>query len=113
MGKIKGLMGLLLVVGGFYVAWNMVPPYFHNYQLQDDLDDVARRHSYTSNTEDDIKKVVLSKAAADDVTLKEDEVTVVRTPNGLAITVKYHVHVDMVVHPVDLDFIANSMNKRI
>lgn len=113
MGKIKGLIGLLLVASGFYVAWNMVPPYFHNYQLQDDLDDVARRQSYTAATEDDIRKVVISKAAADDVILKEDEVTVVRNPTGIGITVKYRVHVDMIVHPVDLDFVANSLNKRI
>lgn len=113
MGKVKGLIGLLLVVGGFYVAWNMVPPYFHNYQLQDDLDDVARRHSYTSISEDEIKKIVISKADNDNVRLKEDEIVVTRTPNGLGISVKYRIHVDMVLYPVDLDFAANSMNKRI
>jgi hypothetical protein len=113
MGKAKGFIGLLLVVTGFYVAWNMIPPYFHNYQLQDDLDDVARRHSYTAATEDDIRTVVITQAAADDVVLKEDEITVVRNPMGVGITVKYRVHIDMVLHPVDVDFVANSMNKRI
>jgi hypothetical protein len=113
MGKAKGLIGLLLVVAGFYVAWNMIPPYFHNYQLQDDLDDVARRHSYTAATEDDIRKAVITKAASDDVVLKEEQVSVVRNPMGVGITVKYRVHVDMVLYPVDLDFVANSINKRI
>jgi hypothetical protein len=113
MGKIKGFIGLLLVVAGFYVAWNMVPPYFHNYQLQDDLDDVARRHSYTSTSEDEIKKIVITKADNDSVKLKEDEITITRTPNGLAISVKYRIHVDMVLYPVDLDFAPVSMNKRI
>src|SRR5436305_1084101 len=103
MGKIKGLIGLLLVVSGFYVAWNMIPPYFHNYQLQDDLDDVARRQSYTSATEDDIKKIVISKAATDDVVLKEDQVSVSRGSGGIGITVKYRVHIDMIFHPVDVD----------
>jgi Domain of unknown function (DUF4845) len=113
MGKAKGLIGLLLVVGGFYVAWNMIPPYFRNYQLQDDLDDVARRHSYTAATEEEIRKVVITKAASDDIVLKEDQVTVVRNSSGVGITVKYRVHVDMVLHPMDLDFVANSINKRI
>ncbi len=114
MGKVKGILGLLIVLAGFYVAWNLIPPYFHNYQLQDDLDDIARRHSYTTATEDDIKKVVISKAQNDDgVTLKEDQVTVTRNSSGLGITVKYHVHIDMILHPVDLDFVANSLNKRI
>jgi hypothetical protein len=100
-------------VGGFYVAWNMIPPYFNNYQLQDALDDIARRHSYTTATDDDIKKMVVGKAASNDITLKEDQVLVNRTPNGLGISVHYRIHVDMIVHPVDLDFTANSLNKRI
>ena len=100
-------------MGAFYVAWNMIPPYFNNYQFQDELDDVARRYSYTSTSEDDIKKLVVTKAAAEDITLKEDQVVVNRTPSGLGISVHYSIHIDMVVHPVDLDFTANSLNKRI
>ncbi len=113
MGKLKGLIGIVIVVGAFYVAWNMIPPYFNNYQLQDALDDIARRHSYTTATEDDIKKIVVSKAASDDIALKEDQIAVSRTANGLAISVHYRIHVDMIMHPVDLDFTANSINKRI
>jgi len=113
MGKLKAFIGIAIVVAAFYVAWNMVPPYFNNYQFQDVLDDVARRFSYTSASEDDIKKLVVTKAAAEDITLREDQVVVNRTPNGLGISVHYNIHVDMVVHPVDLDFTANSLNKRI
>jgi uncharacterized protein DUF4845 len=113
MGKIKGLIGLLLVVAGFYVAWNMIPPYFNNYQLQDTLDDIARYHTYHSTSDEDIKKIVISKALDNNVKLKEDEIVVQRVYGGLGISVKYHVHVDMILHPVDLDFTANSMNKRI
>lgn len=113
MGKIKGLVGLLLVAAGFYVAWNMIPPYFNNYQLQDTLDDIARRNSYLPTSDDDIKKIVITKAQDNNVKLKEDQIIVTRTYNGLGISVKYHIHVDMIFHPVDLDFAANSMNKRI
>ena len=42
MGKIKGLIALLILVGGFYVGWKMIPPYLHNYELKDDLDEIAR-----------------------------------------------------------------------
>jgi len=113
MGKIKGLIGLVVIVGSFYVAWNMIPPYFNNYQFQDTLDDIARRNSYTSMTEDDIKKIVITKAQDDNIKLKEDQIVVTRTPSGLGISVKYRIHVEMIVHPVDLDFTANSINKRI
>jgi uncharacterized protein DUF4845 len=113
MGKLKGLIFLGVVVAGLYVAWNMVPPYFNNYRLQDDLDDIARRNSYTQTTEEGVKQIVIAKAKANDVTLKEEQITVTRNSDGLGITVHYSVHLDMVVRPVDLDFTANSINKRI
>jgi hypothetical protein len=113
MGKLKGLIGLFIIVGCFYIAWNLIPPYFNNYQLQDSLDDIARKNSYTSTSEDDIKKIVVIKAESEDIKIKEDQVVVTRTHDGLGISVKYRVHVDMVVHPVDIDFTANSLNKRI
>lgn len=95
------------------MAWNMIPPYFNNYQFQDALDDIARRNSYTSISEDEIKKQVIAKADAEDIKLKEEQVAVTRTRDGVGISVKYRVHVDMIVHPVDLDFSAVTLNKRI
>jgi hypothetical protein len=113
MEKLKALIGLVVVLGGFYVAWNMIPPYFHNQQFQEDLDELARRASYTSITDDELKQKVIDKARAMDIVLKDDQVIVSRGGSGLGISVKYRVHVDMVVHPTDLDFTANSLNKRI
>jgi hypothetical protein len=113
MGKVKALIGLVVIFGGFYVAWNMVPPYVNNYKLQDDLDDIARKSSYIAATDDDIKKNVIAKAEAADIKLKEDQIVISRVRDMLGISVKYRIHVDMVVHPVDLDFTANSLNKRI
>src|ERR1700743_1845495 len=98
MGKIKGLIGLLFIVGIFYAAWNLIPPYFNNYQLQDALDDIARKNSYTRSTDDDIRKSVVSKAESEDIKLREDQVVITRTQDGLAISVKDSVHVEMVVH---------------
>ncbi len=113
MGKIKGLIGLLVIVGSIYVGINMIPPYFNNYQFQDTLDEVARRNSYTSVTDDGLKEIVIAKAQADNIVLKPDQITISHTPDGLGLTVKYRVHVDMIVHPVDIDFVANSINKRL
>ena len=113
MAKLKGFIALGMVVAAFYVAWNMIPPYFNNYQLQDALDDIARKNTYTTISDDDLKKIVVTKADTEDIKLKEDQVIVTRKVDGLGISVKYKVHVDMVVHPVDLEFTANSLNKRI
>ncbi|HEY6306745.1 MAG TPA: hypothetical protein VI488_09860 [Candidatus Angelobacter sp.] len=112
MGKLKALVGVLVVFGGFFYAWNMIPPYFHRSQFQDELDDIARRASYSSISEDDLKRMVIIKAQTDDLPpLKEDQITVVKGAGTVSISVHYRVHVDMIVYQTDLDFIANSHNK--
>jgi len=114
MEKLKGFIFLLLIVAAIYATWNMVPPYWNNYQFQDDVDDVARRSSYANRTtEDEIRDLVIKKAASNNITLKEDQVTITRGSDGIGITVRYRIHVDMVMFPRDLDFTVNSYNKRI
>ena len=113
MGKIKGLIGLAVIACGFYVAWSLIPPYFYNYQFQDDLDDIARRVSYMPTTDDEVKQMIIRKAQSEEITLKEDEIAISRNGATIGITVKYNIHVDMAVHPVDLAFTTNSLNKRI
>lgn len=112
MEKLKALVGIIVIVGGFYVAWNMIPPYFHNGQFQEELDDIARHYTYRSVGDDELKQKVIEKAKSMDINLKEEQVTISHD-SGLGITVKYTVHVDLIVHPTDLDFTANSLNKRI
>ena len=112
MGKLKAAIGLFVVVAAFYVAWNVIPPYFHNYQFQDDLDEIARRNSYTNKTDDDLRAMVMKHASDLEIPLKEDQITISRV-DGLGISVHYKIHVEMMVHPMDLDFTTNSLNKRI
>jgi hypothetical protein len=66
-----------------------------------------------TSSDDEIKKIIITKAQDNNITLKEDQISVTRTGNGLGISVKYRIHVDMILHPMDLDFAANSLNKRI
>jgi hypothetical protein len=113
MGKLKGLLALVLVAGSIYLGWELLPPYLHKYEFQDDLDEIARRNSYTQKTDEDLQTLIIQKASSLDIPLKPDQITITRTGDGLGISVHYQVHVDMVMHPVDLDFVANSINKRI
>ncbi|HEY6253697.1 MAG TPA: hypothetical protein VI685_27395 [Candidatus Angelobacter sp.] len=113
MGKLKAAIALIIIVGGGYVGWELIPPYFHNYEFQDDLDDVARVNSYTHKTDEDIKTLVIQKADNLGITLKPESITVSRNLDGVGISVHYSVHVDLILHPIDLDFTANSINKRI
>ena len=109
--KVKGIIFLLVVASGIYVGWNLFPPYFNKFQFQDDLDDIVRRATYTTIQEDDLKQIVIKKAQARDIVIKENQVTLSHIGTSVAITVHYSVHVDMMVHPVDLDFTVDSHNK--
>ncbi len=113
MGKLKAFLALAIIFGGGYLCWELVPPYFHRYEFQDELDDIARRNTYTRKTDEDLRALVMEKAKSMDIPLKEDQITITRTGDGLAISAQYRIHVDIPLHPVDLDFTAVSMNKRI
>ncbi len=113
MAKIKLLVFLAVVGGAVFLALQFIPPYFNNYQFQDTLDDIARRNSYTQKTEDDVRQIVIDQAMSHDIHLKEDQVEISRTRDGMAISVHYRVHVDYVVGEKDLDFTTVSANKRL
>lgn len=112
MGRLKMLLILVIVFGSIYVGWELIPPYWYNYQLQDELDDVARTNSYMRRSDDDVRATVIKKAGDLGIPLKEDQIIINRLADGLGISVHYHVHVDIILHPVDLDFTANSLNRR-
>jgi hypothetical protein len=111
--KIKGLIVLLVLAAAIYAAWNVVPPLWNNYQFQDALDDVARKYSYSQNTDDEIKEIVVTKAVSNNIVLKADQVTISHTVDGLGISVHYRINVDLILYKWTHDFVANSMNKRI
>ena len=109
--KLRAIVALVVIVGGIYIGWNLLPPYFNKYQFQDDLDDIVRKTTYTPISDDDLKQIVIKKARDRDILLKENQVLLTRAANSVAISVHYSVHVDMIVHPVDLDFTVDSHNK--
>jgi len=113
MNKLKSLIGVLVIAGAFYIGWNMIPPYFHNYQFQDDLDDIARVATYNIRSDDELKQAVITRAKLREIIVKEDQIIITRIASGIGIRVHYRVHVDMIVHPTDIDFTADSKNMNI
>src|ERR1022692_4635853 len=103
-GNLKLLTTLAVVALVIFVSLKLGPVYFAEYQLKEDLDSMARLATYAQNkTPEDIKRDVIAKAKEDDVMLKDDDVQVERTPNGVNIAVKYSVHVDILGQGKDLN----------
>lgn len=111
MKQIKALLGLFVVIAGFYVAFKLMPPYYNQLQFQDAVDAEARDQSYSHNSEEDIKALIMRHAHDNDIPVTLDQVQVRRDGGEVIINVDYVVHVDLMVMPLDLKFHAGSKNK--
>lgn len=111
MKTLKALIGLVLVVGGSYYGYLLLPVYINNYQLQDYIESEARINTYTNKTEQDIKEGLIKEARNDDIELKPEDITVVRGSGELQISCSYSVHVDLPGYPLDLQFHPSSKSR--
>jgi hypothetical protein len=76
------------------------------------LNEQAIAYTYTTTSEQAIADSIADKARNLGVELSPDEIKVQRSPGQMAITVNYTVHVDLPIHPLDLNFktAANNHN---
>ena len=112
MKALRTFFVLFVVVAGFYVAWKVLPPYFSNYQFEDAIASEARMQAYSSKSEQDIRDLVLKRAADLDISLRPDQVVVSRTGDTLNISADYTVHIDLPLYPLDLKFQPSSKGRR-
>ena len=113
MKQIKSLIGIFVVVAAFYVAFKLMPPYYNQIQFQDAVEQEARSGSYSMRTEDDIRAAIMKKARENDIPVTAEMVKVQKVGNDVTVNVDYIVHVDLMVHPIDLNFHAGTKNKAI
>ena len=111
MKTLKAIIGVVVVVGGVYYGYLLIPPYFNNYQLQDYIESEARLNTYTTKPEQEIKDGVLKQARNLDIPLPAESITVVRGTGELQISCSYTVHVDLPGYPVDLKFAPTSKSR--
>ena len=92
--------------------YKVLPVYWSDFKLGQMLDEQAIAYTYTTTSEQEIANSIADKARNLGVELSPDQITVKRSPGQLAITVDYTVHIDLPIHPVDLNFktAANNHN---
>jgi len=106
-----------VIVAGTYVGFQVVPPFFANYEFQDAIQNEALLNSYSTAPEDEIRRTIFKKAQDLEIPIREDQINVQRVGSGgsgsLAIWVDYSVHLDLPYYPLDLQFHPASKNKPI
>jgi hypothetical protein len=117
MGTLKMIIGVSLVGTLIVLGIFVIPPYFANYQFEDDIRTEALTLTYTTKNEDDIRQIVLKKASDNGIDITPQQITVQRTGsqgNGtLLIDANYIVHVNLPGYPFDLPLHAGTKNKGI
>ena len=110
MGRIKALLAFAIVIGVVYVAYVMGPPYFNNYQFQDDLNTEVRFLQNAGKTDEDIKAEVVKKASDDGIVITPQQVRITRANKTITVEVIYTVHVDLPGYSTDMNFHPTATN---
>jgi hypothetical protein len=115
MENSKLLFGFVILMLVVYLGVEFVPPYYANYEFQDELQSQALRSTYTPQKEDDIRDSVYKTAQQIGVPLTKEQIKVTRTgaqyTGAVAINVHYSVHLNLPGYPYDLQFDPSSNNK--
>ncbi len=114
MKQLKSLLGIAVVVGAFYLAWVLIPPYYNNYSFQQEVENQARSASYSQiATEQTVKDALAKKAKELDIPLGADDIHVEKNGETISIWAEYTVSVQTPVKTFDLKFTPATKNKRI
>ncbi|HEV2112663.1 MAG TPA: hypothetical protein VGR50_00865 [Terriglobales bacterium] len=111
MSAVKPILGVALFLVVMYLIWNLLPPFFHNWQFEDYVETEARDSTYTNQTADDVKALVLKEARNDSIPITAEQINVIKEPNTVSITANYSVHVDLPFFPQDFQFNVSSKNR--
>jgi len=115
MGTIKLILGLGVIVAVVYLAAELVPVYYANYEFRDTISTEATLETYTSKPEAEIQQMIFKKAQDLQIPISKDQIKVQRHGTtgvgSLSIDAPYDVHLDFPGYPVDLHFTASTENK--
>jgi hypothetical protein len=100
--RIAAAAAVLAALAAFTAMF--APIYFHNLELQNFVSEVAQRVENQTNSDDVLRTWVLDKAHELDLPVKEDNVHVIRSREGMRIDVRYFVRVSLPGYTVDLHF---------
>jgi hypothetical protein len=107
---IRTLLELGLFAAAVLVAFRSLPPEFHNYQFQDAMIEESRLSGPTTRTEDEIRDRIYDRALEFQIPVRRDEIHVQRSERDILIWTDYNVHVNVPVHPFQLEFHPHTPN---
>lgn len=112
-GKAKAIIVTLVLAFLVYAAVKVVPPYVSEYELSDKMQETARFASVNRNSEDQIRKSIMSTIEDLQIPATLDDIKVTASGGRVTISVDYKVPIDLTVYKFDLHFTPSTANKDI
>jgi hypothetical protein len=117
MATLKLIIGVAVIAAMVMVGIKLIPPFFSNYELEDEIKTEALQSTYSTRSEEDIRDAVIKHAHNYDIALTPKQVHITRVggmgTGTLAIDAEYSVPIDLPGYSTTLDFHPSSKNKGI
>ena len=108
------LFALLFLAALIFLAVRLFPPHLSNYRLQDAVENLAVRATYSQQmSESDIRREVIGRAREFGIQLENRQVVVKKTRASVDIAVQYAVQVDLGMRQVELRFAPSAGNRNL
>jgi hypothetical protein len=115
MATLKLILGVAIFGVLALVGIKVIPPFFSNYELEDEIKTEALQATYSTRSEDDIREAVIKHARNYDIALTPKQVHISRLggfgTGTLAIDAEYSVPLDLPGYSTTLEFHPSSKNK--
>ena len=111
MKALRAILGIVFIVAVVVAVFDLAPPYYNNYQLQDAIADEARINTYTPKSVEQMRDSIWRKCKELDIPVTREQVNVQRDGQSVTIWLDYTVHVALPGYPVDLNFHPSSKNR--
>jgi hypothetical protein len=111
--ELRSIFGLLILLIGGFVLYKTLPAYWNNFKVDRMIAEQAVIYTNFPKSDDEIAVAIAQKAQDFNVPLAPEQVTVVRAPADLSISVAYTVHIDLPGYPFDLNFKNSTSNHNV
>jgi len=110
MKALKAMLAIAVVVYVVIGLFKICPPYFHYMSFKDGVEQEARTAAYSLRDERAIRTDLDKLIIENQIPLKAEDMDVHK--NGAAVSIKgdYTEHIDLPLHPFDLQFHVGADN---
>src|SRR2546427_151844 len=111
-GNVKLIFALAFLAAVAFVAIKVIPVYVNNYELTDDIHQLAVQATVDHSSAEGVQTKVLNYAKDLSLPIKREDVTV-RVGGEVRIDIDYRVPVDLKLYTFELHFTPSAANKQL